>query len=372
VADVWERLRREERRAEQLRQRVRRLRAQISILSEEARSPMQRTVGGAPAEESFAGVPSYSLAARLHRRANRTGVLRREGIREPILQLSAKLPARRFAAVHGLRVARILGRWKDPEAIDWDRLPERFVIKSNVGGGAVNVFPLARGQGVDEYVDLLTGQTTSQEAVTAGLRARHKKHSIYFAEEFLVGIDTNATDVTVPTDIKVFCFYGEPAYLEVRRGDQSRARDVTSRARAFAPDGTELTDVRALIDSGEGDLDPPADLTAVLEAAARLSAAIRRPLERLDFFETDDGLVFGEVTQNPGHLPALVPEWDRHLGEVYERAYARLLHDLATEGALHVDPCPNSPEGPPGTVPAAARVGAEARPATESGPGVPR
>jgi hypothetical protein len=40
---------------------------------------------------------------------------------------------------------------------------------------------------------------------------------------------------------------------------------------------------------------------------------------------------------SPGHVPMLLRQWDRRLGEVYEEAYARLLADLAAEGALHVD-----------------------------------
>ncbi|WP_277209753.1 ATP-grasp fold amidoligase family protein [Isoptericola croceus] len=315
------------------RDQIETLRAQVTILTEETKSPIERTVGDAPDPELALGVPSYSLAARMHRRHNTRGVNDREGLDEPILQLYSKLTAQRFAAQHGVRVPQVLGRWPDPDTVDWDSLPDRFVIKSSVGGGGVNVFPLVRDS-ADGYTDMLTGERTTREEVTGKLWAKHQSRSQYFAEEFLTA--QGAGPGSIPSDIKVFCFYGEPVYLEVRTGDWSRAKEVTSQARTFLADGTELFNVRALIDAGD-QLRKPADLDEVINVSAKLSKAIRRPLARLDFYETDDGLIFGEVTQNPGHLPALVPEWDRRLGEAYERAYARLLLDLSAEGALRVE-----------------------------------
>ena len=335
VDGARKRLRRAERLAARRRDQVARLEAQVAILAEEALTPLERTVRDAPDPELATGDPSYTLAARLHRRANTTRVYTREGIREPILQLYAKLPAQRYAAQHGVRVPQVLGRWPDPGAVDWDTLPDRFVLKSNIGGGGMNVFPLVREAGADRFTDVLTGEQTTREEVLEKLWERHEKRSSYFAEEFLVG--RAGTPGDVPDDIKVFCFYGEAVYLEVRRGDQSRASNITQRVRAFAIDGTELVHVRALMDAGEGDVNVPEDFAAIAEASGTLSAGIRRPLERLDFFETDDGLVFGELTQNPGRPPALVPEWDRRMGDAYERAYARLLRDVAAEGALHVE-----------------------------------
>ncbi len=333
--ELRKRLRRLERAVRRRRGQVARVTAQVEVLTEEVRSPLDRTLGESPEPELAAGRPSYSLAARLHRRAHTAQVYAEAQIREPILDLYRKLSGRRFAAAHGVRVPEVLGRWPHPDDVTWDDLPDRFVLKSNVGGGAINVFPLARDPRTGEYTDLLTEEPTTREAVTDSLRERHSERSLYFAEEFLVS-RTGDPD-RVPDDVKVFCFYGEALYLEARRGDQSRAAQVTSRCRSFAADGTELTNVRPLVDPGADEVQRPEDLEGLVDAGSRLSAAIRRPLERLDFFEDEHGVVFGEVTQNPGHVPALLPEWDHRLGSAYEAAYARLLRDLAAEGALHVE-----------------------------------
>jgi hypothetical protein len=335
VAELRARLGRLERAATRRRRQVARLATQVEVLGEEARSPLDRTVGGAEDPELAPGTPSFSLAAQLHRRAHLTHLFEREGAPEPVLLIAPKLPAQRWAALNGVRVPRVLGRWPDPGAVEWDALPARFVLKADVGGGAVNVFPLARDTTAGGYTDLLTGEPTTRAAVTDALWSRHHDSSRYFAEELLVGRGGDAS--TVPDDIKVFCFYGEPVYLEARRGDQARAAAVTSpRARFFTAEGTELTDVRPFMDPGDDVVARPEDVEGVVAAAAALSGAVRRPLVRLDFYETEHGVVFGELTMSPGHVPFLVPEWDLRLGTAYEQAYARLLRDVAAEGALHV------------------------------------
>lgn len=321
-------------RVRKVRDEIEELRGQVAILAMELKSPAERQASapgqGADALETDRGIASFVVSSRMHRRHNTTGVHARNGLREPILDLYAKTAARRFAELHGIQVPAVLGTWPTPDDIVWDELPERFVIKSSRGGGGINVFPLERRG--EQFYDHIVQQPVTAEAVTARFWKKHQKDSVYFAEEFLVGRE----GTTMPDDIKVFCFYGEPAYIEVRTEDWSRLRDGRQRVRTFLPDGTELFSVRALIPYGE-DVTRPADFEGVIEASRTLSAAIRRPIQRLDFYETDHGIVFGEVTQNPGRPPALVPEWDRRLGDTYEDAAARLFADLSAEGHLSVE-----------------------------------
>ena len=334
-----ERIKRAEKRLTTLRERLEKrregnevLQAQIDVLAEEVKTPAERQATGSTDLEHDPGKPSYALSARFHRRANTTGVNVREGLREPILDLYTKTAGRAFAAAHGIEIPAELGRWADPGAVDWDSLPERFVLKSSRGGGGISVFPLERTD--DGFIDRMVEQPVTAEEVTAKLWKKHQDQSVYIAEEFLQA--KAGAPGEMPHDIKVFCFYGEAAFIEVRTGDWSRARETEQRLRTFLPDGTELTNVRALITAGT-DVTAPEDFESIVRASETLSRAIRRPIQRIDFYETDRGIVFGEITQNPGRPPSLVPEWDEKLGEAYENAYARLLADLADEGALSVE-----------------------------------
>lgn len=324
------RMRRLERQMEQRQAEIDELEAQIEVLSMEVMPMAERQAASAttPDElETDRGVPSFALASRMHRRHNTSGVHKRHQVREPILDLYSKTSGRQFAAAHGVQVPAVHGSWHSPDDIAWDDLPQRFVIKSSRGGGGINVFPVERREG--GFFDFIGQELLTAEQIVERFWKKHQEGSIYFAEEFLVGTDGEK----MPDDIKVFCFYGEPAYIEVRTEDWSRKKDGRQRVRTFLADGTELFNARALIPHGD-DITTPSDFAAVVEASSTLSAAIRRPIQRLDFYDTDHGLVFGEVTQNPGRPPSLVRYWDRRFGQTYEDASARLITDLVTERQL--------------------------------------
>lgn len=277
--------------------------------------------------------PSLGHAARWHKRSygRRDGLARK--FREPISDLYLKSDARDFAEAHGVGVPAILAEWDTPGDIEWESLPDMFVLKSTTGGGGISVFPLTR-QG-DLFFDAITSTTVTREDVVAQLWHKHREGmSSYFVEEFLTRIDGKPGS---PHDIKVFCFYGEPAFIEMRTEDWSRFKDAKVRTRTFLLDGTELYDIRPFVGQGV-DLDAPRDLAAIVTASRALSKAIRRPIVRLDFFESEQGLKFGEVTQHPGRLPLFVPEWDEHFGDLYESGFARMLSDLLDEGELRVVP----------------------------------
>jgi len=330
VRSARRQLGRAQRKLQARRSEVDLLKAQIDILRAELQTPVERqaSYAAAPDERELdRGIASYVMSARMHRRHNTTGVHRPTSLREPILELYSKTAARAFAEQHGVQIPASLGSWATPHLIDWSTLPDRFVMKSNRGGGGVSVFPLERRG--NQYYDYIASELTTPEAVVEKLWSKHHPESVYFAEEFLVGREGSG----LPDDIKVFCFYGEPAYIEVRSEDWSRSNAMHRNARAFLPDGTELFNARALIDRSET-ISRPHDFATIAEVSGRLSRAIRRPLERIDFYETDHGIVFGELTQNPGRPPALVPYWDRRMGDIYEDAAARLFTDLRAEGLL--------------------------------------
>lgn len=272
--------------------------------------------------------PSLRHSVRWHKRNYR----RTEGLTrtfyEPVTDLYLKTDARDFADAHGVAVPRSFGEWPTPGDIPWDDLPERFVLKSTTGGGGIAVFPLIR-QGDSFYDTMARGEVTKDEIIAA-LYVKHRAVSTYFAEEFLSRVDGQPGS---PHDIKVFCFYGEPGFIEMRTEDWGRYANAKVRTRTFLLDGEELFNVRPFVGQAT-DLDAPRDLEAIIKAARTLSSAIRRPLVRLDFFESDQGLMFGEVTQHPGRLPLLIDSWDEHFGEVYEQGYARMISDVVEQGQL--------------------------------------
>lgn len=319
------------RRLRELRKRRAHLKAEIEVLRAELLLPHARVASNPAGDpELDPELPSYTLAVRAQTRRTRPGGKRTSDFLDPAFEINDKLVARRFAESHGIAVPALLGVWDSPHEVPWDSLPARFVLKSSLGGGGLGVYPIERAQG--GYLDHMTRRVLTPDEIASRLWERHSPVKRYFAEEFLTGRDGSS----IPHDVKVFCFYGEPGFLEVRAEDWSRTKDTVQRNRTFLPDGTEVFDIRPVIPRGE-DIDPPHDLGAIVDAASRLSRAIRRPAVRLDFFETGKGLVFGEVTPNPGRTPSLRTEFDRRFGAMFEAAYDRLLEDLVSEGTLFVE-----------------------------------
>lgn len=308
------------------------LQAQLKVMERELLSPVAQSLDGDPTDETALGTPSFTRAVRSHRRFSKKGILSREGVSEPIKRLDNKLEAYKFAQSHQIDVPKRYGVWSHPEEICWDSLPEAFVLKRNYGGGAMGVYPLERTE--TGFLDLIAEEELTERDLIDRFMVKHGERSRYYAEELLEGIGKQ-TASGLPADIKIFSFYGEVGFLDLRTESWSRKKGGRYRSKTYLPDGTEVVDMRPLIPYGD-DIQPPLDFTGLIEKCERLSRSIRRPYARLDFYEAPRGIVFGEVTPNSGLPPILSRDWDIFFGEKYENAYARLIMDLVDEGELQI------------------------------------
>lgn len=127
-------------------------------------------------------------------------------------------------------------------------------------------------------------------------------------------------------DIKCYSFYGEiGTILEVSRYPQQRYAyyDGDLNSIEFREDYRPQFDDETEISIASSTFDE-----ARLETVRELSRQIPVPFMRIDFLNTDGGLVFCEFSSAPGMSHALVPAEDRRLGRMYLEAEIRLTHDL--------------------------------------------
>ena len=197
-------------------------------------------------------------------------------------------------------VPKLLGVWNRAEDIDFDSLPQRFVLKTTHDSGGVIIVrdkdDLATGNVLDKYNAKL-----DKEDVIRFLNTHLKKsHYTYarewvyknippriIAEEFL---DPNEKDERSPDDIKIFCFNGVPklAYIDKFWFEE---RHVTFYS---LPSWEKLPIVKkgCIVDETP---DPrPQDLDKMIEIAAKLSKGL--PLLRVDLFISNAKIYVGEVT----------------------------------------------------------------------------
>ncbi len=114
---------------------------------------------------------------------------------------------------------------------------------------------------------------------------RHLVPSI-IAEEFL------PCDGLVPEDYKFFCFRGKVAFIQHDTG-----RYIDHRRCLYSPSWDRLP-VTLAHDMYEHDAPAPQDLAAMIDIAQRLSE--RQNFVRVDLYQTQKGVYFGEMTFFPG------------------------------------------------------------------------
>ena len=250
--------------------------------------------------------------------------------------VARKLKAYSFAQSHGVRIPVIHGIWDSPEEIRWDDLPDGVVIKTHTGAFSRGVFPLRRNHRA--WTIVTQHEPVSSDEIVERLRQLTAEGRIggpYFAEELLGGGRDNA----LPTETRIFAFYGEVGMVNVRKPTDHGNPDGTA-IRRFLEDGTP----GPLHPSHDETLQPPALFDELVAVGRRLSLSIPRPFCRIDLYDVDGEVVFGELTPRPGGSQNLGPETDLRLGELWERAQARLLNDVIDGADLRLRFGPNPRE----------------------------
>lgn len=195
-----------------------------------------------------------------------------------------------------------LGVWKRAEDIDFDSLPDRFVLKCTHDSGSAVI---CRGKSDFDVEAARAGLSAALKAdfykkdrewVYKGLEPR------IIAEEY-IGDD--------PLDYKFFCFDGEPRYMFV-------ASDRSSETEETKFDFFDMEFNRLDIVNGHPNsaapLDRPEHWEEMKSLARTLSAGLRHV--RVDLYEIDGQVYFGEYTfyHWGGFVPFGTPEQDKFAG----------------------------------------------------------
>lgn len=205
-----------------------------------------------------------------------------------------------------------LGVWEHFDEIDFDALPEQFVLKCTHDSESVIICrdkkSLDKGAARDKLERLLKKNYFwgSREWPYKGVPPR------ILAERYMEDTGTAGAKARQMTDYKFYCFHGEPEFLYVSEGleDHGTARiSFLNMDWSFAPFGR--TDYKPF----ENLPDKPQNFAEMVRLAKKLSDGI--PFVRVDFYEVLGQVYFGELTFYPcsGFMPFCPPEWDDRLGE---------------------------------------------------------
>lgn len=279
---------------------------------------------------------SFYVLHKHYRRALMYGIA--NDLSQPIWSVNSKAKGYRFARSYGLEVPETYGDYAHVSELPWAELPHAFVLKTNDGSTAQGVMPLIRRDG--KYLDLLDvqrGLQTPEDIITYidDLAARKKVSAGLTVEELLLSPHSDDEETLAP-DVKLYCFYGEIGMVLCRLTNGTRDHHRFS-YRYLDENGNDLGD--ALV--GHGNVDPkvpaPLHMSELVDAASKMSVALKVPFVRLDFYERKDAIVFGELTPSPGGEQLPRADIDDRLGRCWKRAEVRVMHDLNRSGVFNPD-----------------------------------
>ena len=202
-----------------------------------------------------------------------------------------------------------LGVWDTFSDIDFDQLPNRFVLKCNHDSGSIaicqNKDSFDREKCAWRFDHVLMNRDyyhfENKQWAYKGIRPR------IIAEEYLENDSTH----DLP-DYKFFCFNGEPRIIQVDydrfESHKRNFYDLDWNVLPFSL-GSYPFDSRRMNDK-------PINLSLMTELAGRIARTVGSPFLRVDFYDVNGRVYFGEVTFYPeGGMYCFEPkEWDLTLG----------------------------------------------------------
>lgn len=200
-----------------------------------------------------------------------------------------------------------IGVWNSPEEIDWDILPNQFVLKTTHGGG-------------NEGVVVCKDKTTFNRSVACDKLRKSLNQDLYkihrewqykdvkkriIAEEYKEDSKTHSLD-----DFKFFCFDGEVKALFVATGRQEYDEP---RFDYYDANFNHLDLIQHHPMSGKN-IPKPKSFEEMIKVAQVLSKGL--PAVRIDLYEVDGRVFFGEYTftHHGGHVPFHPEKWDYTFG----------------------------------------------------------
>lgn len=200
-----------------------------------------------------------------------------------------------------------LGVWNTPEEIEWDKLPNQFVLKTTHGGGSGGVVICKDKASFDIKAVKQKLQKSLNSDIYQSFREWPYKNvpKRIIAEQYI-----NNGENKDLCDYKFFCFGGEPKLCQVIAGRGSLMTvDFYDKEWKHQP----FHEPKGYPFSKNGHA-KPRSIELMWNLASILSAG--QPFLRVDFYEVDDKVLFGELTFFPtSGMGGFDPEeWDETFG----------------------------------------------------------
>lgn len=204
-----------------------------------------------------------------------------------------------------------LGVWDRVEDIDWDSLPNQFVLKTTHGGGGCGVV-ICRDKNTLDKEKAIEKLKKSMRS-NAGKTYREKPYlnvpRKIIAEKFMA--EKTFTISPELVDYKFYCFSGVPKLIMVANG-----RSTGDKRFAYYDTEWNPVDIKWGAPKPDEEFPKPSNLDELLKVASTLSSTLVHA--RIDLYNIDAHVYFGEITFYDGSgFEKIEPQsYDEYLGNL--------------------------------------------------------
>ena len=199
----------------------------------------------------------------------------------------------------------LLGVWEKFDDIDFDKLPDKFVLKANHGSGWNIIVTDKNKLNKQDTKQKLDKWLHTNYAFNSGLELHYKDiKPLIIAEKYIEPEDGDLKDY------KFLCFNGQVKYAWV---DKDR---YTKHTRNLYDINWQLMPVTIQYPNSNDEIQKPHNFDKMVEFAKVLSQGFA--LVRVDFYENNNNLYFGEMTFTSGNgVERFYPEkYNLELGQL--------------------------------------------------------
>lgn len=196
--------------------------------------------------------------------------------------------------------------------IDFESLPNKFVIKTTDGGSGDNIFICKDKTLLDVHfvIDIVNSWRNKQYYLISREWAyRGAKESKIIVEKY---IESNENDDGSINDYKFLCYNGKFRYLWVDKNRYSNHR------RGWWDENLNfLPNINSDYPSVDREFDLPSNIQEMILVAEKLSEDF--PFARVDLYNVDGQIIFGEITFYPasGYVQYAPDSFDYDLGKYF-------------------------------------------------------
>lgn len=204
----------------------------------------------------------------------------------------------------------LIGVWNNPNEIDYECLPNQFVLKCNHDSGGLSICRDKDSFDFKKAKKKLTKSLKTNYYYSSREWVYKDVKPLVLAEKYMEDRSSNQL-----TDYKFYCFNGEVKFLYISTGLEDHS---TARIGFYDLDFNKMKFRRSDYALPEKDPIKPQNFDKMIEIAKKLSHDI--PFIRVDLYNINDKIYFSELTFYPcsGYMPFEPEEWDYKLGQLIE------------------------------------------------------